>query len=221
MWGGIVVVDWATALTKIALPAGRLAARGLRGFLLPWRVAYTTRNQAKKQNLGVLPYWKLRKYLSTGEALEAFGSGEAERFRGVGRELADLYKSRPQTDDAEGRTVELLLRCYRTALDPNANVEMYSGVTAERISSKLEERDATRYAGEPTFEQNLERIPPQRAAEARELRGAWPGVVYFVQEFVRSPDRASALVDWHNNAPTWFQTRTSEAVAWFARIAND
>ncbi|WP_166908249.1 lipopolysaccharide assembly protein LapB [Mycobacterium sp. DL440] len=163
----------------------------------------------------------MRKYLSTGEALEAFGSGEVERFRGVGRKLADLYKTCPQTDDAEGWTVELLLRSYRSALDPNANVEMYSGVTAERISSTLEERDATRYAGEPTFEQNLERIPPQRAAEARELRGAWPGVVHFVQEFVHSPDRASALVDWHNNAPTWFQTRTSEAVAWFARIAND
>jgi tetratricopeptide (TPR) repeat protein len=217
-----VIVDWASALIKAAPLAGKLAATGVRGLVLPWRVAFTTRRQAKKQELGVLPYWRLRKYLSTGQALDAFGSGEPERYHDVGRQLVSLYK-RPVSEhgDAERQIVEILIRSYTTALAPNANVEMYSGVTAQRIGSQQEARDATRYAGETTFEQNLEHIPPQRADEARELTNAWPAVIQFVHEFVRAPDRASALVSWHNSPPTWFQTRTSEAVAWFARLASD
>lgn len=217
-----MVVDWASALIKVAPSAGQLAARGIRGFALTWRVAFSTRRQAKKQELGVLPYWKLRKYLSTGEALLAFGSGESERYHEVGRHVVALYDSPPaEHADAERQIVALLLCNYTKALDPNSNTALYSGVTAERVTAKIDERDAQRYIGETTFEQNLQHIPPHRAAEARDLTVSWPPVTRFVQEFVNSPDRSAALTSWYNSPPTWFQTRPSAAVAWFARIAND
>ncbi|BBZ79150.1 hypothetical protein MANY_44870 [Mycolicibacterium anyangense] len=217
-----MVVDWAAALIKVAPPAGQMAAKGLRGFLSTWIVAYTTRRQAKKRRLGVLPYWQLRKYLSTGDALEAFASGESARYHAVGRDLVGLYKPPHEaSDDGERQSVEVLLRCYTRALSTNEAVELQGGLTAQRVSSQLDERDAQRFVGEARFEENLQLMPPHRAAEARELKQDWPAVVLFVHEFVASSDRASALRSWHQDPPAWFQVRPSSAIAWFARVAND
>jgi hypothetical protein len=219
-----VVAEWALPLAKTAGPlAGNLVAKPLKGLYLPWLVAFTTRRQAKKEHLGVLPYWKLRKFLSTGEPLEAFRTGEPERYEEVGRALQALRQNPGSENEAdtEGPLAVVLLKSYTASLDPNTNVAMYSAITAERVGSKIEERESARYAGDTTFEQNLDRIPPHRAEEAREFRSVWPAVTQFVHEFVRSSDRTSALVSWHNNPPTWFQSRPSQAIVWFANLAND
>jgi tetratricopeptide (TPR) repeat protein len=223
-YGGTVVAEWAIPLAKTAGPsAGKLVAKPLKGVYLPWSVAFTTRRQAKKKHLGVLPYWKLRKYLSTGAALEAFKTGDPERYEEVGRALQALCQNSESENeaDAECPLAVLLLESYTASLDPNTNVAMYSAITAERVVSKVEERDSTRHAGDATFEQNLELIPPHRAEEARGMRSAWPAISLFVHEFVHSSDRTSALVSWHNNPPTWFQGRPSGAIVWFANLAND
>lgn len=219
-----MVAEWAGVLAKAAAPAaGQLVAKPLKNLFLPWVVAYSIRNQARKSNVGRLPYWKLRRYLSTGEPLEALKSAEPQRYEAVSRGLAALDTS------SESRNVEanleqlavILLRCYTAALDPNTNVEMYSAITAERVGSRMEERDSKRFTGDAMFEKNLDRIPPHRADEARDLRENWPAVTQFVQEFVNSPDRAGALTSWQNMPPTWFQARPSAALTWFARLAND
>lgn len=81
-----MVAEWALPLAKGAGPlTGKLVAKPLKGLYLPWLVAFTTRRQAKKEHLGVLRYWKLGRYLSTGEPLEAFKTGEPERYEEVGR----------------------------------------------------------------------------------------------------------------------------------------
>lgn len=219
-----MVAEWAISLAKAVGPsAGKLAAKPLKGIYLPWAVAFTTRRQAKKKHLGVLPYWKLRKYLSNGHALAAFRTGDPERFEEVGQALQALrHPSEVENElDAEGSLAALLLEAYTTSLDPNINVAMYSAITVEKIGAKLEERDSTRHAGDATFEQNLNLIPPHRAQEARELRGAWSAVTQFVHEFVHSSDRTSALISWHRNPPTWFQSRPSQAIVWFATLAID
>lgn len=218
-----MVAEWAGALAKVAGPtAGRLVAKPLQGLALTWVVAYKARRQAKKDGVGLLPYWRLRKFLSTGEALDAFKSGDPQRYEEVGRGLAAICQSPDSVcDGAEAKLAVLLLRAYTTSLDPNTNVEMYSAITAERVGSQLELRESKRYAGDAMFERNLERIPPHRAEEARELRATWPAVSQFVHEFVHSSDRSSTLTSWHHKPPTWFQTRPSHAVAWFANLAND
>lgn len=219
-----MVAEWAIPLAKTAGPlAGNLVAKPLKSLYLPWVVAFTTRRQAKKKHLGMLPYWKLRKFLSTGEPLEAFRTGDPERYEEVGRALQALCQNSGSVNgaDTEGPLAVLLLNSYTASLDPNTNVAIYSAITAERIGSKIEERESARFAGDTTYEQNLGRIPPHRAEEARELRSAWPAVSQFVHEFVHSSDRTSALVSWHNNPPTWFQSRPSQAIVWFANLAND
>ncbi|MGV0583718.1 hypothetical protein ABQE45_08225 [Mycobacteroides chelonae] len=219
-----MVAEWALPLAKMAAPlAGNLVAKPLKGLYLPWLVAFTTRRQAKKEHLGVLRYWKLRKFLSTGDPLEALRTGDPQCYEEVGRGLQAVHKN-PESkneDDTAGALVVVLLKSYTAALDPNTNVAMYSAITAERVGSKIEERESARYAGDTTFEQNLDRIPPHRAEEARELRSAWPAVTQFVHEFVRSNDRISALISWYNHPPTWFQSRPSQAIVWFANLAND
>lgn len=219
-----MVAEWAGPLAKAAGPvAGKLVAKPLKSVYLPWLVAFTTRRQAKKKYVGVLPYWKLGKYLSTGEALAAFRTGDPERYEEIGRALQALCRNSDSENepDTEGPLAALLLESYTASLDPNINVAMYSAITAEQVGSKIEERESTRHAGDTTFEQNLNRIPPHRAEEARELRSAWPAVSQFVHEFVHSSDRAIALVSWSNNPPTWFQARPSLAIVWFANLAND
>lgn len=207
-----MVAEWALPLAKTAGPlAGKLVAKPLKGRYLPWLVAFTARRQAKKEQLGVLPYWQLRKLLSTGEPLEAFRTGEPDRYEEVGQKLLALRQGPASGNevDTEGQLAVVLLKSYTAALDPNTNVAMYSAITAERVSSKIEERVYALHAADTTFEQNLNLIPPHRAEEARELRAAWPAVTQFVYEFVHSSDRTSALVAWHNNPPKWFQSRPS------------
>ena len=153
-----MVAEWAISLAKAVGPsAGKLAAKPLKGMYQPWLVAFTTRRQAKKKHLGVMPYWKLRKYLSTGHALAAFRTGDPERFEEVGQALQALCQPSDAENevDAEGSLAALLLEAYTASLDPNINVAMYSAITVEKIGSKLEERDSTRHAGDATFEQNL------------------------------------------------------------------
>ncbi|WP_020099407.1 hypothetical protein [Mycobacterium sp. 360MFTsu5.1] len=220
-----MVAEWAIPLAKTAGPlAGKLVAKPLKGLYLPWVVAFTMRRQAKKSHLGVLSYRKLRKYLGTGEPLKAFKTGDPERYEEVGQALAALCQnsdSENEAADKAGPLAVLLLNSYTASLDPNTNTAMYSAITAERVGSKIEERESARYAGDTTFEQNLDHLPPLRAEEARELRSAWPAISQFVHEFVHSSDRTAALVSWHNNPPAWFQSRPSRAIVWFANLAND
>ncbi|TDZ78257.1 hypothetical protein DE4585_04094 [Mycobacteroides salmoniphilum] len=217
-----MVVDWATALIKAAPFAARLAANGARGFVAPWWVAFTTRKRAKKEGLGTLRYGKLRRYLSGGKALEAINSADPERYHELGRDLVGFYVTTlTDAQDAERQVVEILLYCYTRMLSTNQVVELQSSFTAERIGMRLEERDASRYVGDTTFEQSLQRLSPHRAEEARELASIWPGITQFVHEFVHAADRVSALESWHASPPSWFQSRPSDAIAWFARIAND
>ncbi|WP_156749419.1 lipopolysaccharide assembly protein LapB [Mycobacterium sp. E1747] len=200
-----------------------MAAKPLKGIYLPWLVAFTARRQAKKKQLGVMPYWKLRKYLSTGHALAAFRTGDPARFEEVGQALQLLSQRSDAKNkvEAEGSLAAILLEAYTASLDPNINVAMYSAITVEKIGSKLDERDSTRHIADTAFERNLDLIPPHRVQEARELRGGWPAVTQFVHEFVHSSDRRSALISWHHNPPTWFQSLPSQAIVWFASLAID
>jgi tetratricopeptide (TPR) repeat protein len=216
-----MATEWLQLAAKVAPIASRLASRGIRRALLSSRVAYSTRKTSKKHGIGTLRFWALRRYLSTGSALDALRSALPERYAGLGDQLTNLYKSPPQTDKAAALTVENLIDAYSRALNINETVALQGAVTANRVDTQIEARESRRFVGTTSFETNLELIPPIRAEEARSLRATWPAIEHFVQEFVTSSDRRAALRSWHRDPPSWFQSRTSSAIAWFAHLSND
>jgi tetratricopeptide (TPR) repeat protein len=192
-------------------------------WVLPWRVAAQTRKGARKERIPVPDYAPLRKYLADGQPLEAFRTGSPELYETVREKLVDLTarSGRELEQQDSERLVGVLLSAYTHLLPGGQATEVQVHNALLELSASQEHREQSRFAGSVTFEQSLNAIPPQRAAEARELVSSWPEIVRLVHELVSSDDPVVALSSWSQTRPSWFGSPPSVALTWYARLALD
>ncbi len=218
------MVAWALPLIHTVTPvATKFAASTAEGWVVPWRVAYETRKQAKQAAIPAPDYATLRKYLGRQTALKAFRVADPALYEQGREELTVLClrsQKEPTARESE-RLVAFLLAAYIRILSGGKSVEVAVQNVILQLTSDAAQREESRFAGDITFEANLNQLPPRRASEAKELVSEWPALRRLTLELVKADEPRTAIVSWFGDRPSWFQSPPSAALLWFARLSLD
>jgi tetratricopeptide (TPR) repeat protein len=216
------VLDAAPAMKLIAAIATSPAKRRLRKLTFRRRVARAAIAKARDQHIDVTVRG-IAGWLRRPDTRQMLEGGRGDLMQSVLANLELRVGGNNRRVDAE-RLLPIVLRQTTLALETNealANVE--SRISAQ-IDSATEATRATvivAFSAKNTFEQNLRRLHPWRAADAATVRSSWPGIVDVAQALAQATDVAAALEEWATTGPRLIDGAGAEGYAWLGHVAAD